>query len=211
MRVGIGRRHFLKLFGATIAAAATDPLQATVVDEDLYINRALGVAFAKPRDWHYVSLQQFAKLKSEQILKDENLRDELKGLQDPLAVMSMIDPKESQEVGPSIAVYVEPFEYEEGETLSLSLPDVERLYQKYLKRYRSIGEALEKSVSGCESVEFFAEFLYERPVTQVMARNRCLISVREPQLFTFNMFDYPELQRDAQPEYDAFAQSIVYV
>jgi len=46
--VGIGRRKFLKLFGAVIATAATNPLRAVIINDDLYINRALGLAYKKP-------------------------------------------------------------------------------------------------------------------------------------------------------------------
>ena len=56
-----------------------------------------------------------------------------------------------------------------------------------------------------------AEFLYEIEETRVMARCRALISVREPQLLTINMFDDPTLARTAQEAFETFQRSVYYV
>lgn len=208
--MGIGRRQFLKMFGATIATAAANPLQAVVLSENLYINRALGIAFRKPAGWFFMSIKEFSHLKNGQVLKDDELSDQLRGAEDPLVVMTKINPLEKS-IGPAITVYVEPFEYEEGETLIGFLPGLEATYQKVLPEYKQIGDPLEKYISNCESVEYYSEFLYEHESFKVKARNRCLITIREPQIYTVNMFDYPSSDYIAQKEYDEFLSSLHYV
>ena len=209
--MGIGRREFLKLFGTTIAATAINPLQAIVVDEDLYINRALGLAFTKPIGWYFMSIKQFSALKNEQILKDDAFTSELKGADDPLVVMTKIDPARKKEIGPSITVYAEPFKYEEGESLLGFLPRLEEVYVKSLEQYRHVGKPIQKTISNCESVEFFSKFLFKTYGNSIHARNRSLITVREPHIYTFNMFDYPANDMETQSEYDKFTRSIYYV
>jgi hypothetical protein len=210
-QVGIGRREFLKLFGTTIAATAINPLQAIVVDEDLYINRALGIAFTKPTGWYFMSIKQFSALKNEQILKDDEFTSQLRGADDPLVVMTKIDPARNKEIGPSITVYAEPFEYEEGESLLGLLPRLEKVYAKSLEQYRHVGKPVQKTISNCESVEFFSKFRFKTCGTSILTRNRSLMTVRDPHIYTFNMFDYPINSMDTQDEYDEFIKSIYYV
>jgi len=208
--MGIGRREFLKIFGATIASAAVSPLHAIVLSDDLYINRALGIAFRKPAGWKFLSLKEFSTLKNSQILKDDALSDQLKNADKPLVVITQFDSQEKI-IGPSITVYVEQFEYEEGETLRALVPSIEAGYRKVLNDYRHTGNVVEHSISKCESVEFFSEFLYEAENTKAMIRNRTLVTVREPQIYTVNMFDHPGGGFMAQKEYDEFIQSIYFV
>jgi len=208
--MGIGRRRFIQLFGATIASAATNPLQALVLHEDWYINRALGIAFQKPPGWHYMTLKDFQPLKDAQIVMDDELSEVLRGVEDPIAVMTKIEPRLGK-IGPSITVYAEPFEYEENETLVGFLPNIEGMYKRVLPEYRSLGQAVEKRISNCESLEYFSEFLFEQPSTRVTARKRSVISIREPQIYTMNMFDYPAHEIEAQHEFTSFINTIAYV
>jgi len=114
-------------------------------------------------------------------------------------------------VAPSIAVYAEPFEYEPGESLIGFLPGIEAMYQNVLREYRQVGKPVESLISNCESVEYFSEFLFDQPNTCLMARNRSLITIREPQIYTVNMFDYPAHGMEAQNEFNSFVSSVAYV
>lgn len=71
--MGIGRRKFLKLFGAVIASAASNPLQAVIVQGDLYINRALGLAYKKPNGWYFVSMEALCRHRSIVVLREKQL------------------------------------------------------------------------------------------------------------------------------------------
>ncbi|BCD99839.1 hypothetical protein [Marinagarivorans cellulosilyticus] len=207
--MGIGRRAFLQAFGASIASLG-NPLQAVVLSDDLYINRALGIAFHKPPGWHFASVREFSELRHEQILKDDELSEQLRDAGEPLVVISKLDPAQ-QALTPAITVWVEPADLGDGEALIECIPYIERTYQRVLNHYRVIGKPITQTQSNCESVQFFAEFLFEQTSMSAMARNRCLVSIRETQMFTINMFDYPTLNQSTQQEYDGFLNSLYYV
>src|SRR5690606_27503295 len=51
--MGIGRRAFLEIFGAGIAALTLNPTSAIALVGEHYINRRLGIAFRKPQGWSF--------------------------------------------------------------------------------------------------------------------------------------------------------------
>ena len=114
---GIGRRDFLRVFGGSIATAASTPLSAVVVEDDVYINRKLGLAFSKPTDWSYASLRVFRELRNEYELatSDPVLVADFEEGGLPLAVIS----ERSLRLGlsGSITVGVEPFDIEPTDTV----------------------------------------------------------------------------------------------
>jgi hypothetical protein len=67
--MGIGRRDFLKLFGATLATIAVAANPAAALLDDLYINRKLlGIAFKKFAGWRFSNVADMGVLKDGQIL-----------------------------------------------------------------------------------------------------------------------------------------------
>lgn len=209
--MGIGRRKFLQMFGATIAAIAADPLQSIVLTDDLYINRVLGIAFSKPEGWRFLSMQDFGKLKTCQILKDDEICKELLNAQEPFAVIVKSDLEYPEQIDACITLYAEDFPLLKNEKLVELVPQFESVLQRALKSYSHFGDAKELLISNCESVEYFANFQFETNKISFPARNRCLITSRDRQLFTFNMFDYPANGISAQNEYDRFVESLRYV
>lgn len=209
--MGIGRRQFLKLFGSVIASASTSPLQAIIVDGDLYINRALGLAFRKPPGWHYFSIESFENVRSDQILLDGELSEAIVSAEGPVVVMTQNSPDITDRPGPCITVYVEPFHYQEGESLIGFLPSINATYNKILSGYVQSGAANELEVSGCESISYKSRFLFEHKSFSLPANHRAMIVVREPYIYTFNMFEYPTEQVASVGEYDRFISSIALV
>src|SRR5687768_15697028 len=68
MFMGIGRRDFLKLFGATLASIAISASPAAALLDDFYINRKLGIAFKKFKGWHFSNVADMGEIKDGQIL-----------------------------------------------------------------------------------------------------------------------------------------------
>ena len=66
--MGIGRRNFLRLIGLALTGLTIDPLQAVITNDDLYINKKLGILFYKPTNWGFLNTKDFGKLKDDQIL-----------------------------------------------------------------------------------------------------------------------------------------------
>jgi hypothetical protein len=48
--MGIGRREFLRLTSISLAGLATDPLKAVATNNNIYVNKKLGILFEKPSD-----------------------------------------------------------------------------------------------------------------------------------------------------------------
>lgn len=66
--MGIGRREFMRLTSIALAGLAIDPLKAVAINDNIYVNRKLGILFEKPSGWGFVSVKDFGQIKSEQII-----------------------------------------------------------------------------------------------------------------------------------------------
>ena len=208
--MGIGRLAFLKRFGAALASGAAGSRQAVVVRGDVYVNRALGVGFTKPRGWTLLSARQFEALRHDQVFRDEELSEVLRQESEPLAVVTR-GSFGDDDFEPAITVYVEPLEDWGSDRLVDCLPLQDSVYQRILKDYRRVGEPRETTVSGCDAIDYGSEFLFEVHKRKAMARCRTLIVVRAPQMYTVALFDYPELGREATHEFDRFVSSFCLV
>lgn len=202
--MGIGRRKFLKLFGAVIASAASNPLQAVIVRGDLYINRALGLAYKKPNGWYFVSMEAFADIKEKQQVIDSETSDILKDCDDPVAIMSQHHESSDITFSPSITIYVENFELHEGEDLQELVSTLSDTYSKALVDYQFVERPKAISVSGCEASEYMSTFIHQQDNKEALCRHRSIVVLREKQLYTVNMFDYPTLSRTVDQEYVVF-------
>ncbi|MEZ9540052.1 hypothetical protein AB4160_17895 [Shewanella sp. 10N.286.51.B8] len=193
----------------------------TVVnDSGQYTNHSLGVSFTKPAGWHFMSLKPFTASITSQELSQSRFTQNLINGEDPIVVMSQINAQYSRTMGPSISVYAEPFTYQKGESLHGLVKGFEALYKKGLKQYKILSIAKEFKINQCDSIEYTSQFLFKATWAEKLTRNRCLISVNEPIIFTFNMIDVPKDElvnpandnpsHDAQYIFDQFKASIRY-
>lgn len=200
------------MVAAAAASAAVSPLQAVIIDDDLYINQRLGLSFRKPQGWHYVSIKTFKSLRDEYALASHNevLNDEMRDW--ALPIVSITKYPLHDRPGPSIVIYVERNELEAGETLLSVMPMIQDYQSGLLLDYEREGNYRAGWISGCESVEYFSRFFYERRMQPaVPVRNRSLCSVRAPVMYTMQMMDIPDRNITAQREFDEFVRSIIYI
>ncbi len=197
---------------AAAASAAVSPLQAVIIDDDLYINQRLGLSFRKPRGWHYVSVKTFKALRDEYSLASHNevLNEEMRDW--ALPIVSITKYLLNDRPGPSIVVYVERNELQAGESLLSVMPMIQDYQSGLFPDYEREGNYRAGRISGCESVEYFSRFVYESTMrTAVPVRNRSLCSVRDPVMYTMQMMDIPDRNITAQGEFDEFVRSIIYI
>jgi len=202
----------MKMAAVAAAAIATSRLQSVLVDDDLYINQRLGVAFRKPANWGYASIKQFKIIRDEYSIAvhSEVLNEEMRDWDLPILTITQCPLNER--IGPSIVVYVEKNELEEGESLFSVMPLLQDYHASMFKGYSRVGNYRAGQVSGCESVEYVSKFIYERRSGESFwVRNRSLCSVRGMLMYTMHMMDMPEQGINAQEEFDRFEQSIMYV
>ncbi|MEP7703943.1 hypothetical protein [Paraglaciecola sp. 25GB23A] len=209
--MGIGRREFLKLFGAVIATAASTPLQAIIVSNDLYINRALGLAYKKPSGWHFLSLEAFADIKVKQQLLDSDTTEKLKSGDDPIAMICQYPESSGVTFSPSITIYVENFELLDGENLQELVSTLADTYSKALMNYKFVVPPQLLSVSGCEASEYVSTFIHQQEDKEALCRHRSIAIIRDKQMYTVNMFDYPALGRTVDQEYVEFKEAFKLV
>ena len=58
--MGIGRREFLRLTSIALVGLATDPLKAVAVNDNVYVNKKLGILFHKPTTRISLNIKEFS-------------------------------------------------------------------------------------------------------------------------------------------------------
>ncbi len=211
--MGIGRREFLRLFGGAIAAAASS--KVVLIDQDLFINRKLGIALHKPPGWSFTSIRQFADMKSGQIINedlDAVTLEEIGSLADPVVIFNRPNPTNKPRFDPGVTVYVEPLELEAGLTLICVCANEESFYQDVLLDYHNIVAPKLTTISNCPTIEFTSEFTLENEAFPPIAvRSRTIISERKPAIYTLRMFDSPRTGQDESAVFDKLVQGLRYV
>lgn len=168
--MGIGRREFLKLASVALAGLAIDPLKAVAINNDLYVNKKLGIIFEKPSGWGFIGVKDFGKIKNEQIIGvqlDETVEEIWETLGDPICMMTKYFqdlPEHKGVFSPTITLNVTPKQELEDlgfetfeELMEMSEMGVSSLLKdfKVVKRYDPI------LISNCKFYEFDAEYLFE--------------------------------------------------
>ena len=168
--MGIGRREFLRLTSIALAGLAIDPLKAIAVNDNVYVNKKLGILFEKPNDWGFVSITDFGKIKRDQIIGvglEESAEEIWEELGDPICVATKYYqdlPEYKGVFSPTIMLNITPKqEMEElgckdfDEVLALSELGTSMILRdfKVVKRYDPIW------LSNCKFYEHDAEYLFE--------------------------------------------------
>ena len=115
------RREFLKLLSLASAGIAVNPLTPVLANNEVYVNKALGIAFRIPADWHFYNVQQIQEMVGRQKGKEDSYlfeRAKREFLNQPLVSFGMhpYDEHEPEKVfSPSVVLMLE--EREDGEDL----------------------------------------------------------------------------------------------
>lgn len=167
--MGIGRREFLRLTGLALAGLAVDPRRAVVTNDDVYVNKKLGIMFEKPRGWGFVAVKQFGELRDKQILGNgwEDFKDEIwEDLGDPICIATKYHqdlPRYKGVFSPTITLNVTPkSEFAEMEIESFA--ELMRLSEfgasLILEDLRVVRRYEPYRISGCHFYEYDAEYYF---------------------------------------------------
>ena len=217
--MGIGRRNFLKLTSLALAGLAVDPLQAVITSNDIYINKKLGILFYKPKDWGFINVKDFGKLREEQILGNgwndtkEEVWEEI-GFPICIATKYYQDlPKYKGVFSPTITLNVthksefEDFEYENFEELmNLSAYGV----QQILKDFKVLKKHTPYRISDCNFYEYDAEYLFEHIELNKPLKVELKVIKAEHNNFyyDFNCHQSKEANQIANFDFEQFKKSI---
>jgi len=215
--MGIGRRDFLKLFGAALASIAIATSPAAALLDDWYVNRKLGIAFKKFLGWNFSNVADFGVIKNGQILAvdDIELEKKIKDKTDlPLITISQ-EPiiSGAQDFTPGINVFLDRYVLTEEETTQNPLITIREdiLYSmKILRDFKVLSEPIEIYVSNCRSVEYVSSFLFEHTGLKkpTPVRMDTLLIIQEPAWYTLRMYDSPYCCVENNIDYSEFVDSI---
>jgi hypothetical protein len=217
--MGIGRRDFLRLVSMALIGISIDPLKAVAVNNNVYINKKLGILFHKPQGWGFVAVKDFGKIKSEQII-GEGLEDTAEDIWEELGGSICIATKFYQNkpeykgiFSPTITLNVTPKEeledlgYETFEELmgmsaygtSMILKDflITKKYDPYL-------------ISNCKFYEYDAEYLFEH--TDISEPLKVELKILKTEhngfYYDFNCHQSKTQRQFADKEFEEFKKTI---
>lgn len=217
--MGIGRREFLKLAGVALAGMSVNPLQAVVTNNNVYVNKKLGILFHKPASWGFLNVKDFGKLKDEQILGNgyEEIKEEVwEDLGDPICIATKYPddlPELKGVFSPTITLNITPKEelsdYDCSnfeEVMEMSEFGISRILKDFniIKRYEPC------SISGSMFYEYDAEYSFEH----VDIRNPLKVELKTLKTehngfyYDFNCHQSYAQNQPADKEFSEFKNSI---
>lgn len=217
--MGIGRRLFIKLTGLALAGLSIDPLQAVVTNENLYLNRQLGLLFYKPDGWGFIKVKDFNRLKNEQILGNgfDEIKDEVwEEIGDPIIVITKYFDDTPQNKGifsPTITLNITPKEELEEyniESLEEQIALSSLGTSMILKGFEVIKEYEPYIISGCKFYELDATYSFEHTETDkpLKVELKALKTAHNGFYYDFNLHQSIEQKQIAFQEFDRFKKSI---
>jgi hypothetical protein len=168
--MGIGRREFLRLTSLALAGLAVDPLKAVAINDNIYVNKKLGIIFHKPQDWGFIAIKDFGKIKSEQIIGEglDQSTDEIwEELGDPICITTKYYQDKPEFKGifsPTITLNITPkeeLEYLGHDTFEELIGMSEYGVSKLLKDFNVIRRHEPYFISECKFYEYDAEYMFE--------------------------------------------------
>ena len=214
--MGIGRRQFIKIMSVALAGSMIDPLRAVATFEDVYVNKKLGILFHKPQGWGFVSLKDFGKIKSEQILGNgwEEFKEEFwETFDEPICIITKYwqDDKSYKGVfSPTVTLHITPRE----ELYDLPLETLSALSEQRVTEVLTDFHVLKKydseTLCGCNALAYDSEYLFENVDTKrpIRVQLKVLRIEHIDFLYEFNFHQSKEKGEFASREFNAFMKSI---
>jgi hypothetical protein len=168
--MGIGRRQFLKLSSLALVGITTDPLNAVAVNDNVYVNKKLGILFYKPKNWGFVAVKDFGQIKNEQIIGEgfgDSQEEIWEELGDPICITTKYYEDKPEYKGifsPTITLNITPKEElaELGHNTFEELMELSEVgTSMFLKDFKVTKKHEPYLISNCKFYEYDAEYLFE--------------------------------------------------
>jgi hypothetical protein len=213
--MGIGRENFKRMADNALEGSDNDPLKAVAIHNNVYLNRKLGILIHKPAEWGFIAIQDFGRLKSDQIIGN--------GLElDPEEIWEMMgNPKYFEDkpeyrgvFSPTITLQVTPKSELDPEG-DLDFEDmIEKSMQGtslILMDFRLIRRHEPYLISGCLFHEFDAEYLFEHVEIQepLKVELKSLKAEYNGLYYDFNCHQSKAQNQVADEEFEQFKKNIV--
>ena len=236
--MGIGRREFIRIFGASLAAVAATPSDAVSLVDDLYLNRKLGMGFRRPDGWNFADVQEMGRVKKGQLLAidDEVVAGKLLESMH-LPFVSVVRRSETPEgFTPSAQFYVVDDVPALEEVLDLGdalerllgeftgndeaaddlpstlrkLHDDAKACKDFLRSFDVLSPPRRFQLSACDAAEYTASYLFEHSelAHPVRVRVRTIYVNHRIASYLIRLIDSPYGTRQDKFDFDAFVDSI---
>ncbi|KOP35891.1 hypothetical protein DBB36_19020 [Flavobacterium sp. WLB] len=217
--MGIGRRNFLKFTSLALTGVVINPLQSVIINDDVYVNKKLGILFYKPIGWGYVDIKDFGKIRDSQILANgwENEKDEVyEDLGEPICIITKYyqdKPEYKGKFSPTITLNIthkselQDCEYESFEKLmEFSLAGTSNLLNGFnvTRKYEPY------EISGCKFYEYDAEYMFEHVELDkpLKVELKVIKAEHNDYYYDFNCHQSSEQNQIADLEFENFKKSI---
>lgn len=217
--MGIGRREFLKLTSLAFLGVSIDPLKAVLTNNNIYVNKKLGVYFVKPQNWAFIAVKDFGKLKEKQLiglgLKEDS--DEIwKELDDPICIITKFHEDKPEYYGvfsPTIILNITPkseFEYLGCRTFQEVIEISNKGISSILKGFKVIKKYKPYKISNVTFYEYDAEYLFENIEIDnpLPVEIKALKAEHNGFYYEFDFHQSKSQNQTAEIEFEKFAQSI---
>ena len=217
--MGIGRRQFFKLSSLALAGLAVDPLNAVAINDNVYVNKKLGILFHKPKNWGFIAVKDFGKIKSEQIIGEglEDSQEEiLEELGDPICIATKYYQDKPEYKGifsPTITLNITPKEELEDlghETFEELMEMSEFGTSMILKDFEVTKKYKPYFISNCKFYEYDAEYLFEHmEINEPLKVELKVLKVEHNGFYyDFNCHQSKAQNQLANKEFEEFKKSI---
>ena len=222
--MGIGRRNFLEYISAALVGLTVHPLKAIAINSDNYVNKKFGILLTKPKNWEFVAIKDFGKLKNDQVLSDEfepNKGEVWDELGDPVLVIAKYginDPKFIDKFSPAITVFINHknhiIEFYEDEDIDADFEELVRMIDygsgRIFKNYitnRSITPYLLSECNGFDSEWTFTFESIEHKKSW-RCKTWTIIIEKGDYIYSFNMIDSEEAGEVEEANFREFVNTI---
>ena len=216
--MGIGRREFIRLFGAGIAAASTNLSSAIAIHNNEYINRRLGIAFQKPAGWFFANVQEMGQIKAGQILalEDSHLAEYVvESTELPILSISK-EPmsSKSDRFTPGVNIYLERLNDSRSivpcrASLVDSIQEDVSFCESILRDFRLVSSPSKMFLSRCDAARYEASFMFEHKNLKPTRVRMISVAIEQGiASYSLRLYDSPWLGNDMTFDYTSFLDSV---
>lgn len=203
-----------------LAGLLIDPLKAVAVHDNVYVNKKLGILFHKPRDWGFISVTDFGKLKDAQVFGEglDMTKDEIwQDLGTPICVATKYPDYEKPELygifSPTITLHITPkkdLEYLGYRTFEELIDATAQGTSLLLKDFKVVRSYEPYLISGVKFYEHDAEYMFEHEEMNapLKAELKTLRAEHNGFYYDFNCHQSLAQGQVAEKEFEEFRKSI---
>ncbi len=224
IEMGLGRRRFLQYISAALVGLSIDPLKAVAVNSDNYVNRKFGILLTKPKNWDFVSIRDFGRLKKNQLLSDEfepNKDEVWQELGEPVLVIAKYGldrPEYQDKFSPAITVFInhknDIIELYEDDYIKGDFEKIVGMIaygsEKIFKDYKTVRNISPYNLSECNGFdsEWTWTFNSQEHNKSWLCKTWSIIIEKGDYIYSFNMIDSEQAGEIEERIFKEFVRTI---